>query len=124
MHRKILLIIIVLFIQKGFAQSSKHEDTLINKSFEYLEKKIKINEIDQSLKSIYIDAYLNKAKKEKDTVNIGHGFFYKATENSVFLDNSFYSAIKDRNTNKEGIIYSDSIIYYTKKINHKTRLLI
>ena len=119
MLQRILITFLFLFTHCVFSQIDNPSDSLQRKSYKYLEGKIKNNTINQPLKSIYIDAYIEKAKKEKDTVEIGNGFYYKTCEDTFYTDGDFYATFVDENLYYKGLMYSDSIIYYTKNLNHR-----
>ncbi len=115
-----LFLIIVMQPIVSFSQIDKPRDSLSKKSFRYLEGKIKDNSISPALKRIYIDTYITKAKKEKDSVEIGHGFYYKSCEGNYYANGDFYTTWENINFYKKGLVFSDSIIYYTKSLDHKT----
>ncbi len=119
MLKRILLLFLFFLTQHGFSQIDKPSDSLLRKSYKYLEGKIKNNAVSAPIKSVYTEAYLAKAKKEKDTVEIGHGFYYKSSEAFYYADGDFYSTFEDEKNYRKGLIYSDSIIYYTKELSHR-----
>lgn len=111
MRKYLLLITLSFFIQNSFAQLDKSKDSLSTKSFKYLKERIESEDLNIEERKIYIDAYLNKAKTEKDTIEIGNGFYFKAV---------FYPLENNEDDNMRGLKYADSMIYYTKNLDHKT----
>ncbi|GGD28413.1 helix-turn-helix domain-containing protein [Hyunsoonleella pacifica] len=74
------------------------QDSLKNKPYKYLEKKFFKHQDDSKVASIYVDAWVNKAKVAKDTFNLANAYLYKSY-------NLEYN---------EAIKYSDSIVLLTR----------
>ncbi|MFA5299027.1 MAG: helix-turn-helix domain-containing protein [Lutibacter sp.] len=103
-----LLLLFLACIQIGYSQKSKKfyiPDSLKNKSYKELFKGFNASSNDIVKERIYAKAYLNKAKNENDIIRISNAY-------------SQFASISSKININMAIIYSDSIIYLTKNINH------
>jgi len=72
----LLCISSIVFIQIVESQSNDSNDSLTSKNYQYLHNKISEFYNTPIQGNIYANAYLNKAKKNKDSVKIVDGFYY------------------------------------------------
>ncbi|SDX97049.1 AraC-type DNA-binding protein [Lutibacter oricola] len=100
----LILLIIFSFSQLGFAQDYKTviPDSLKQYTYKELYSKKNENTDNPFLQDLYSFSYLNKAKKEKDSLRITYG----------------YSQVASYQDDPLNITYLDSIIYITKKKNY------
>ncbi|MCX7549515.1 helix-turn-helix domain-containing protein [Xanthomarina sp. F2636L] len=112
--------LLVLIANICLSQNSSLNDSFINKSFDYLETNIKDSLVSDALKPIYINAFLQKAKNEKDTVNIGNGYYFKIFKELYFKggEDLFYQNAYDTGNLNRKLVLADSMIKYTKSLNH------
>ncbi len=89
---------LLLFYQTILGQR-KSTDSLQNKSFEYLRQAFEEHEENQEVSTVYVNAWIKKAKRERDTFNLAYAYLHK----SYVLDYQY------------AISYSDSIINLTKE---------
>jgi len=103
---KTILFIAIFFLNFSSIYAQKHKfylpDSLKNKSYKELYLDFNIFNSNTALVKIYANAYLNKAKNEKDTIKIANGYSQLA---SLSAKNSNY---------KTTLNYCDSIINLTR----------
>lgn len=101
---KNIFIIVLLFFQENFAQSSRipSVDSLISKEYEEISESFSILVNDSSKAQVYAQAYLLKAKQNDDIINKANGYYMLAK-------------ISKRN---KSLLYADTIISITKKLEH------
>lgn len=103
MNRNLLLLLPILLSQFITGQKNKYVavDSLKNKSYDYLDEKIYELRKDSIKASVYLFAYLHKAKREHN---------WKEVTNA-------YQNILHQSPDKLRIIYADSMIFAAKKTN-------
>lgn len=102
MNQNHTLAILLLLFQLLSAQRKEYQipDSLKNKSFDYLDEKA--YEIKDSAKAaVYLYAFLQKAKQEKNYKEIING----------------YQSLLHRSPDKIRLVYADSMVYVAKKTN-------
>lgn len=106
--KNIMLFLLLGYFQTGYSQKSKIfyiPDSLKNKTYEELFKRLNANSNNVIKEKIYAEAYLNKGKNENDVIRISNGY-------------SQFASISSKTNLKLTIVYCDSIIFLTKNINH------
>lgn len=93
---RILSLCFFMVCKLVFCQSQKTPDTLLQKSFDYLESQFKANAVEPNKALPYVETYLEKAKQEQLDSVILKGYF-------------LYAYISDFET---ALAYCDSIIAY------------
>ncbi|TPN87970.1 helix-turn-helix domain-containing protein [Aquimarina algicola] len=118
-EKKITLTYLVIFIlftnivnskplyESALIFKSVEKDSLKNKSYNYLEKRYYNSGNDLEAARVYANAYLNLAKKEKNSIKIANGFLY----------------LSEASSEKKSLKYADSIIFYGKKSKNKELLI-
>jgi len=96
----IIFAVLIVFIQPIWSQNNNTSDSLSTKTFSYLNDKIILHSSDPYKGSIYANAYLLKAKKEKDSSNIVQGFYLLSYINKENL--------------KDALTYLESAITFNK----------
>lgn len=76
MIKKYLLIVSLCFASQFYAQKniSKIPDSLTNTNFDYLFDRIEASDTDTSKQHLYLQAFLLKAKSEKNSEEIINGY--------------------------------------------------
>lgn len=97
-YSRSLPIFLLVFICQPIFSQEKLLDSLQDKSYEYLKKAFVDSEEDYQISNVYANAWIEKAKNEKDTFNLAYAYLYK----SYILN--YNDAVK----------YADSIINLTK----------
>ncbi|GAA3657477.1 helix-turn-helix domain-containing protein [Flavivirga jejuensis] len=93
-----VLMFFLTLISQAIQGQEKSSDSLQDKSFEYLKSAFEEYEDNHKVSIVYVNAWIKKASREKDTFNLAYAYLYK----SCIL-------------HYEGAIaYSDSIIALTK----------
>lgn len=106
--KKTILLLFLGYIQTGYSQKSKifHiPDSLKTKTYEDLFKGLNASSNDTVKEKIYAEAYLHKAKNEKDTIRIANAY-------------TQFASISSKENLESAIVFCDSIIFLTKNINH------
>lgn len=101
-----ILAIFILFFQLISAQKKEFKipDSLKNKSYDYLDDKAYALKKDSSKATVYLYAYLNKAKNEQNWKEEANG----------------YRNFSNLSSDKLTLVYADSIIYAAKKTKDNT----
>lgn len=123
MNQKHLLILFLGITQLLSAQKKTYKipDSLRSKNYEYLDDKIYELKKDSSKAAVYLFAYLNKAKAEKnrkEMVNAYQSLLHQSPDNLrlVYADSMIYSAKKSNDDALIGSAYlSKGIVYYGQK---------
>ncbi|MFC4635830.1 helix-turn-helix domain-containing protein [Dokdonia ponticola] len=122
-------IFIVLFlISTSFFSQERSVDSLSRLEFQEIQE-LFLKSVDDSLVSnIYVQAYLNKAKKEKDSLEIAKGYFLKIISNGedekfFHLYDTIIEVSKNlKNQNFPATAYFDKGVYYHRKYLYKNAL--
>lgn len=99
----------------------KNPDTLKYKNYDYLDEQIKNSENDKKRQSLYLSAFLFKAKVETNHEEIVNGYknyLYAVPDDLqlIYADSMIYGAKKSGNKALVGSAYlTKGIIYYSKK---------
>lgn len=113
----LLLWYLVSAQQKGY----KIPDSLKNKSYDYLDDKAYELKKDTPRATVYLYAYLQKAKKEQNWKQIANGYGNLSNQSSdklslIYADSTIYAAKKTKNNTLVGSAYlSKGIAYYSLK---------
>jgi len=94
--------VVLLFFIKPILAQNNFSDSLQYLSYNHLEEKIS-NTLSDSLKKVYSQVYLVKAKKSGDTIRIADSFCLMSEAHSH---------------TQLGVAYADSIILYTENTSH------
>lgn len=123
MIKKYLLILSLCLGDQICAQEIhfKIPDTLRNKDYDYLFKRIEESENDSSRQSLYLRSYLVKSKSEKNFEKVVNGYknyVHYSPENLklIYADSMVYTAKKSKDNALIGSAYlSKGIVYYSQK---------
>jgi len=101
------ILFLFVFLASGVIHSQNEEtDQLIDKSYEEIKQfYLNVSEDSIALKEKIAAAYIAKAKKNNDSVNIARGYYYFST---MYGDPDL------------GVVYADTILQYTRNIKHKS----
>ncbi len=119
-----LPVLLILFLAKSLAAQkilNREADSLISKTYAYLDDKIYESKNDSVKASPYLYAYLNKAKKEKnykETVNAYQNMLHQSPMNLrlKYADSMVQTAVKSRSNELIGSAeLSKGIVYYSQK---------
>lgn len=119
-HFYLLLVVVSQFVSAQ-KNNFKIPDSLKNKNFNYLDDKIYDLKGDSTSASVYLYAYLNKAKREKNWKEIINGYqniLHESPESLklIYADSMIYVAKKSKADALIGSSYlSKGIVYYGKK---------
>tara|TARA_R110000851_G_scaffold61343_4_gene141014 strand:- start:88602 stop:90248 length:1647 start_codon:yes stop_codon:yes gene_type:complete len=100
------MLFLFVFLASGVIHSQNEEtDQLIDKSYEEIKQfYLNVSEDSIALKEKIAAAYIAKAKKNNDSVNIARGYYYFST---MYGEPEL------------GVAYADTIVQYTKNLQHK-----
>jgi AraC-like DNA-binding protein len=101
-HHTIIFLLIVLFNSSLFGQLKENDLTKL--SYKEIRKKIFDNPNKNIEQSLYTNAYITKAKNEKNNLEIARGYFIQLLSYS---------------DNKQKLQYLDTVIKYSKNVNDK-----
>ncbi|MCI9843630.1 AraC family transcriptional regulator [Flavobacterium pectinovorum] len=127
--KKYILIIILCLIDQIYPQEikSKISDTLNRKDYDYLFERIEDAADDKIKQLYYLQYFLNKAKREKNSEEIVNGYknylhYSPERLKIVYADSMIYAAKKSLDNALIGSSYlSKGIVYYARK-EHKNAL--
>jgi tetratricopeptide (TPR) repeat protein len=123
MKQKYFLLVFLYTTQFLLAQKNtfKIPDSLKNKNFEYLDKKISESKTDSVKSALYRNTFLYKAKKEQNWTEIVNGYkniLHRSPDNLklIYADSMIYAAKKTKQDDLIGSAYlTKGIVYYEKK---------
>jgi AraC-like DNA-binding protein len=129
MIKNYILLVILCFENQLYAQEmeSKISDTLQRKNYDYIFERIEATADDKVKQTHYLQYFLNKAKREKNSEEIVNGYknylFYSPEKlKLVYADSMIYTAKKANDNALIGSAYlSKGIVYYGQK-KHKHAL--
>ena len=107
-----LVMLLFLYSICGFSQEVKLQDTLARYSFEELSKKFYAAKPDSLRAVMYAKYYINKAQKEKDTIELGSAYYRLSdiTRDSTYFVKYWNRIIKTTKNTKNSLYPSFSYL--------------
>ena len=125
MSKKFILLQFLMLMACCHFMNAQKPDSLKSRTFDYLQEAIDKNEGDSILTRLYLGAFLEKAKAEKNWGKIADGYrnmIYAADDGIkiAYADSMLHAAAKTADDETIGAAYlSKGVVYYSqKKYNH------
>ncbi|MEW7277765.1 helix-turn-helix domain-containing protein [Aquimarina sp. 2201CG1-2-11] len=129
-HKGIFISIIALclFFKTGFSQNGTiAKDSLSLKTYNELESLFKKHKLDSTLSKAYAWGYIQKAKREKDSLQMANGYYYisKVCKDDVllsYLDSLIIASKNIKSVKYPGVGYINKGTFYYHKENYPKAL--